>query len=121
MIQQGKNMSKVKRIDIKEGMPPVDVAMFYLEKEIALSKKEGYRVLKVVHGYGSHGKGGLIKTAVREFCKSAKRKSIIVDYVPGEGWSANKVLKMGLLEDAPELLLNLDGESYNLGVTLIIL
>jgi hypothetical protein len=113
--------SKVKRVDIKEGMPPVDVAMFYLESEISRSKIEGFKVLIVVHGYGSNGKGGTIKIAVREYVKQAKRKGIIVDYVPGEGWSSNKVLKMGLLEDAPELLLNLEGESYNLGVTLIIL
>jgi hypothetical protein len=116
-----KMRSKVKRIDIKEGMPPVDVAMFYLQTEMNLSKKEGFKVLKVVHGYGSHGKGGSIKLAVRQFLKEAKRKGVITDYVPGEGWSSNKVLKMGLLEDAPELLLNLDGESYNLGVTIIIL
>lgn len=114
-------MSKVKKIDIKEGMPPVDIAVFNLEKEIRLSKLEGYKVLKVVHGYGSSGKGGTIKLAVRQFCKEAKRKELIKDFVPGEGWSSYKVKPMGLLEDAPELLLNSDGESFNLGITIIIL
>ena len=113
--------SKVKKIDIKEGMPPVDIAIYELEKEIKLAKLEGIKVLKVVHGYGSHGKGGSIKKAVRQFVKVQKRLGLISDYVAGEGWSSSKVKPMGLLEDAPELLLNLDGERFNLGVTIIIL
>ena len=113
--------SKVIKIDIKEGMPPTDVAIFNLEQEIKFAKLEGVRVIKVIHGYGSSGVGGSIKIATRQFLKTQKRLGIIKDYVPGEGWSNHKVKPMGLLEDAPELLLNLDGESFNLGVTIVIL
>ena len=114
-------MKKVKLIDIKKDFPPVDIAIYELEKEIKLSKLEGVKVLKVIHGYGSSGKGGLIKKAVRQFLKDAKRNKIITDYVAGEGWSSYKVLPLNLLEDAPELLLNLDNESFNLGITIVIL
>ncbi|MGD9901052.1 MAG: Smr/MutS family protein [Spirochaetales bacterium] len=112
---------KIIKIDIKENMPPVDVAMFLLEREIELAKLSGVRVIKVIHGYGSSGKGGDIKKAVRAYLKEAKRKGHIVNYVGGEGWSVYKVKELGLLEDAPELLLNSDGESFNLGMTLVIL
>ena len=113
--------SKVIKLDIKEYLPPTDVAIFYLEKEILLAKLEGVKVIKVVHGYGSSGKGGSIKIAAREFLKKQKRLGKIKDYVPGEAWGSHKVKPMGLLEDAPELLLNLDGESFNQGITIVIL
>ena len=113
--------SKVKLINIKEDMPPVDIAIFILEREIKLSKLEGYVVLKVIHGYGSHGAGGSIKKAVRVFLKGQKRLGLIKNYIPGEGWSSYKVVPLGLLQDAPELLLNLDSESFNLGMTIVVL
>ena len=120
--KKGRGMSsKVIKIDIKEYLPPTDVAIFYLEKEILLAKLEGVKVIKVVHGYGSSGKGGSIKIAAREFLKQQKRQGKIKDYVAGEAWGSHKVKPMGLLEDAPELLLNFDGESFNQGVTIIIL
>jgi|LGVE01.1.fsa_nt_gb hypothetical protein len=113
--------SAVRRIDIKEGYPPVDVAIFLLEREIEMGKLEGIKVLKVIHGYGSNGKGGLIKKQVKVFLKEQKRLGKITDYVHGEGWSNHKVKPMGLLGVAPELLLNLDGEQYNMGITIVIL
>ena len=75
----------------------------------------------MIHGYGSHGTGGLIKIMAREFLKKAKRSGMIKDFVPGEGWSSHKVKPMGLLSDAPELLLNLDGERFNSGISIVIL
>ena len=114
-------MNKVIKIDIKEGMPTVDVALFHLQNEIKLGKLSGVKVIKVIHGYGSHGRGGTIKIETRLKLKELKRKGIIKDFIPGEGWSVNKVKPMGLLKDAPELLLNKDGESFNSGVTIILL
>jgi hypothetical protein len=114
-------IKKVIKLDIKEGMPPVDVAIYNLEREIMYAKLEGAKVIKVVHGYGSRGRGGSIKIATKEFLNKQKKAGIIKDFVPGEGWGSHKVKPMGLLKEAPELLLNLDGESFNLGVTIVIL
>lgn len=112
---------KILKIDIKEGMPPVDVAIFNLDREIELGKLSGIKVIKVIHGYGSHGKGGAIKVEARAYLKKQKKAGKIKNYIGGEGWSTYKVKELDLLEIAPELLLNLDGESFNPGMTIVLL
>ena len=52
---------KVETINIKEGFPPSDVAVANMEIEIEALTFGGAKVVKVVHGYGSHGVGGEIK------------------------------------------------------------
>ena len=57
---------KIKTVNIKEDFPPCDVAVFNLYKAIFENERMGFEVLKIVHGYGSHGKGGEIKKAVKD-------------------------------------------------------
>ena len=43
-------------------MPYTDQAIQRLTLEIRQSRKMGCTVLKIIHGYGSSGKGGKIRT-----------------------------------------------------------
>ena len=45
-----------------------------MEQEIELCKLEGTPLLKIITGYGSHGKGGLIKNACENKLKQLKKK-----------------------------------------------
>ena len=45
----------VKLVNIKEDMPNVDYAIFLCDKAIEEAKQLGYRVIIVIHGYGSNG------------------------------------------------------------------
>lgn len=72
----------MKEFDIHHGMPSIEMALSNLEVFIRISKSE--KVIKIIHGYGSSGKGGKIKTAFREECEKLKSKRIIKDYLPGE-------------------------------------
>ena len=54
-------------INIKEGMPKVDVATRKLRLELNTLRRVGVNQVKIIHGYGSTGKGGLIKTAFGKF------------------------------------------------------
>ena len=47
-------------INIKEGMPKVDVATRKLRLELNTLRRVGVNQVKIIHGYGSTGKGGLI-------------------------------------------------------------
>ncbi len=51
----------------------------------AASLSGGPRVIRVIHGYGSGGKGGALKTAVRNWAYRRKGKLALV--VPGEEYS----------------------------------
>ncbi|MBQ7307612.1 MAG: hypothetical protein IJW82_03695, partial [Clostridia bacterium] len=68
------NTEKIKTINIKQDSPPADIAVFNLSKEIIYAKKTGIEVLKVIHGYGSHGKGGEIKKMVKKYLISAQKR-----------------------------------------------
>ena len=51
-----------KTVNIKKNMPLVSQAMTQLGNEIWLAKYARCHALKVIHGYGSTGQGGAIKT-----------------------------------------------------------
>lgn len=53
-----------REVNLERGLPPVALALDRLDKEIALAASLGIRVLTLIHGYGSSGEGGAIKTAV---------------------------------------------------------
>jgi len=48
-------------INAKQDFPNSSYAVFLVEQEIELSEKLGVNALVVIHGYGSHGTGGVIK------------------------------------------------------------
>jgi len=43
--------------------------------------------VKVIHGYGSSGKGGAIRSAIREQLAQWQREGKVLKVVPGENWS----------------------------------
>ncbi|SCJ72851.1 Smr domain [Anaerotruncus sp. 2789STDY5834896] len=56
----------VDTVNLEEGRPFVKEALEHMERALERSKKSGCKVLKFIHGYGSSGKGGKIKKAVRQ-------------------------------------------------------
>jgi len=110
----------MKTINIKLDNPPADVAVAEMVKEIELAKLEGVEVLKIVHGYGSHGVGGLIKQEALKKLKSMRSKKQILDFVPGEQFCDSIKYYKKLIQVYPELIL--DSEiRLNSGATLVIL
>ena len=112
-------MKKIDIINIKKDNPTVDIAMFYLKEAILENTAMGLEVLKVIHGYGSSGKGGGIKKEARRLLKHYEKTGLVKKVVPGELWNSFKSKELGL--DIPELSLNLDGENSNMGMTIVIL
>ena len=53
--------------------------------EIENARNEGVSVLVLVHGYGSSGKGGIIREECRKLLEHMRRHKKINDFVPGDG------------------------------------
>ena len=51
----------IRRINIKDDHPPVDIAVSRALNEIECSAPQKEPFLKIIHGYGSGGTGGEIK------------------------------------------------------------
>lgn len=108
-------------IDIKSHMPPADVACAELEIRLESLKHSQVKILKVVHGYGSHGVGGEIKKQMNLLLFKLKKEKKIVDYVNGDRLGEDFIQKNALYEKYPSLILDADLKNYNSGVSIIIL
>ena len=112
----------IKEINIKEDFPPVDVAVASVEREIEVNKQFGESVIKIVHGYGSHGVGGAIRVALRERLVELKRKRKIIDYIIGERFTTTTVSNLKVSDKIKEQLrLDYSINSFNSGITIIII
>ncbi len=87
--------------------------------EIKQAKREGTRVLKVIHGYGSSGKGGALCIGLRKSFGLRKKEGAIKGFFPGEEFSVFNPAVLDMLEAVPSLRGDPDLNATNEGVTLV--
>lgn len=105
-------------INLKEGYS-LEQALAILEIEIESAKKEGIVAIKVLHGYGSHGKGGVIRKALIPLLASWKKSKFILNYFGGDKWNLfDEDAKRILLKDK-SIYNDCDISSSNPGITII--
>lgn len=114
-------MDTLREINLELGMPYAADAVKRLTFEVHNSKKLGCTVLKIIHGYGSSGKGGKIRVAARERLTFLLGKREIKGFVPGEKFSIFDEQTRALLAACPSLRRDHDLERSNNGVTFILL
>lgn len=100
-------------------MPTLDEARRLVIEEIKRAKREGVKVLKVIHGYGSSGKGGVLCVGLRKSFGLRKKEGVIKDFVAGESFSIFNPTVLTLLEAVPELRGDPDLSATNEGITII--
>ena len=111
---------KMREINIKENMPNVEDAKRLLLSEMTRARFEKIHIIKVVHGYGSTGKGGAIKLAIPAFLKEQIKKNLISDFICGEEFSAMNEKTRMLLSRYPELKKDRDYGMRNIGITIVV-
>ena len=99
--------------NVEAGLPTLDEARRLVIEEIKRAKREGVKVLKVIHGYGSSGKGGALYVGLR------KKEAVIKDFIAGEDFSIFNNTVLALLETVPELRGDPDLGATNEGVTIL--
>ena len=112
---------KIITLNIKDGFPPSDVAVANMEIEIERMTKTDAKVIKIVHGYGSHGVGGEIKKLAHSRLTNLKKHNKILDFVPGEKFGEEEKHSDYIVNNFPELILDSDLKNYNSGITLVFL
>lgn len=113
--------SSLREVNLELGMPYAADAVRRLTFEVHHSKDLGCTVLKIIHGYGSSGKGGKIRIAARERLDFLQRKKVIRGYIPGEKFSIFEEETRRAFLSCPELRKDHDLERSNNGVTFILL
>jgi len=106
-------------VNLENGMPTVREALVRLRDEIETAPKHGYRLLVLIHGYGSSGKGGAIRNEVRRQLRYMFEKKKINDFVPGEECTRRSGHWRQTVRRFPPL--DSYGKHPNPGITIVIL
>lgn len=116
-----KKLSTLREVNLEHGMPLVNQALKHLTFEMQRTKSLGCSVLKIIHGYGSSGTGGKIRTASRKFLTKCKQDGSIQDFIPGESFSIFEETTRRAFARCDALRNDSDLDRYNNGVTFIVL
>lgn len=108
-------------INLKENSPPLDLALAQVKIEIEQASFAGERVLKILHGYGSHGKGGVILTESRKLLSEMKKKGQIQDFFFGDKWNNFDEKTKKLIMQTKALADDEDLNKNNPGITIVVL
>ena len=111
----------VRELNLELGRPDAAEALRRLAAEVEAARKMGIPAMKLVHGYGSSGKGGRIRTASRKYLLAQQEKGRIAAVVPGERFSIFDETTRRALQQYPHLRQDRDLERENMGVTFIFL
>ena len=76
-------------------------------------------VLKIIHGYGSSGKGGALCVGLRKSFTLRKKEGVIRDFIAGEDFSIFDETTLNLLEAVPELRGDPDLNATNEGISVL--
>ena len=114
--------SRVKVLDIKSDFLSYEEALSKILIELeALHFNKTIKVLEVVHGYGSSGKGGTIKKQLHILLPILKKQNKILDFIPNEKFSCKNEKYILFTKLYPELILDKNLNNLNPGITLIFL
>jgi hypothetical protein len=112
-------VSALRTINLEADLPTLEEARRRVIDEIRKSSREGLRVLKIIHGYGSSGKGGKLCLGLRKSFALRKKEGVIKDFILGEEFSIFNQVVLSLLDAVPELRRDPDLNATNEGVTVV--
>jgi hypothetical protein len=113
--------TKIKTVNIKDDRPTVEVALKRLRLLLEIRNTHEVAALKIVHGYGSTGKGGDIGKAVRKYLASPEAAARVRVVVPGEKFSIFEPETQTAFQYCDDLRTDADLEKYNHGITIVVL
>ena len=108
-------------IDIKSKNQTVSEAIAQFELELETYKFGGFKVMKVIHGYGSHGVGGAIRQAFLKKCQDLKNRKIIDDFTCCDKWTEKNVVRKIAINYCPDLMADAELKFINSGCSIVIM
>lgn len=121
MITKRSQKMDYKQLNLKEDSPTVEQALAMFEIELERCKLEGVKVIKVLHGYGSHGKGGDICRNLRALCFKLKKEKKIKDFLLGNEWDLANQKCFDVVTNLKNYHDDNDLGTNNPGITFIVL
>ncbi|MCL2034735.1 MAG: Smr/MutS family protein [Oscillospiraceae bacterium] len=108
-------------LNLEQGMPTVETARMRLEQGIRTARARRLSVIKIIHGYGSSGKGGAIKKDVRKVLTRKLAAKEIRGFVAGEDFSPFDPVAREIIDKCPEIRGDRDYTRGNHGITIVLI
>jgi Uncharacterized protein conserved in bacteria len=108
-------------VNLENGMPTVLQARQLLEQALRTARARRCPAIKIIHGYGSSGKGGAIKRDVLSLLAQKKHSGQIRCFVPGGDFSPFSASARTILDACPALAKDRDYNRGNDGITIVLL
>jgi hypothetical protein len=106
-------------LNLEEGFPRGEEAVGKLEAGLRSAKARGVVFVKVIHGWGSSGKGGGIKRVVRRELPEMGKQGLLREWIQGTDWKVTNEAYLKWYEKYPELKSDRDLNRNNPGITII--
>ncbi|NLU23132.1 MAG: Smr/MutS family protein [Clostridiales bacterium] len=114
-------MNGILEINLEIGKPAAEEALRRLVSELGQARHHGYRAVKIIHGYGSSGKGGRIRTVCRQYLLQEAAEDRLRAVLPGEDFTIFSEDTRRAFSLCDGLRRDRDLENSNRGVTLVVL
>ena len=111
--------NRVEILNLEEGFPTGEEAVGKLASGLKSAKSRGVVFVKVIHGWGSSGKGGGIKRAVRKVLPEFGKQGLLREWIEGSDWKVTAELYLKWYEKYPELKTDRDLNRNNPGITMV--
>ena len=111
----------MKELNLEQGMPSADMALRWLESELEAARKMRRPALKLIHGYGSSGRGGKIRTACRRYLREQAQAGRVKLVIAGEDFSIFEEETRRAFILCGQLRQDRDLDRENRGVTFVLL
>ena len=112
---------KIKIVNLEDGRPTARQMEHHLERELFLARQDGTQLLKLIHGYGSKGVGGVLRDACRDTLTRHKKSGKIQNFIPGEDFRISDEATWTLLKLFPELKKDPALGRGNKGITIVLI
>ena len=108
-------------LNLEEGMPVVEDAIVRMNLGLQQFRASNVKFVRLIHGYGSTGRGGKIGISVRKELAMMKAKRRIREYVTGEEFGPCSAESRRMVEVSPEITRDQDYGRCNHGITIVML
>jgi hypothetical protein len=108
-------------VNLEQGRPLVETALRRMENELRRARTENLRVLTLIHGYGSTGRGGRIRHECRKVLDHLVEQKQINSFIAGETFKKRTGAGRALLKRYGQLEQSCRSDFGNPGVTIVVL
>jgi hypothetical protein len=114
-------VTKLHLVNLEAGYPTANEALLRLEFELRQARARGALAVKLIHGYGSKGVGGVLRHAVQQRLVGMQSAGTIRAFVAGEDWRVSNETAWEMQKRLPELKQDRDLNRGNQGITMVLL